>query len=42
LPNTKKQIFEVRVVAEYPIGRDFPIRRSHTFQIATSKIPFKE
>jgi len=27
------QPWQVRVVAEYPLGRDFPIRRSHTFPI---------
>jgi hypothetical protein len=27
---------QIRVVAEYPIGRDFPVRRSHTFQLAST------
>jgi type II secretory pathway component PulK len=26
--------WQLRVVAEYPLGRDFPIRRSHTFPIS--------
>jgi hypothetical protein len=33
---------QVRVVAEYPLGRDFPIRRSHTFQIASSPTQSQE
>jgi hypothetical protein len=27
--------WQIQVVAEYPLGRDFPIRRSHTFPIAS-------
>jgi hypothetical protein len=33
---------QIRVVAEYPLGRDFPIRRSHTFQIVTSQTQSQE
>lgn len=29
--------WEVKVVAEYPLGRDFPVRRSHTFHIASTQ-----
>jgi type II secretory pathway component PulK len=27
---------QVRVTAEYPLGRDFPIHRSHTFQLLSA------
>lgn len=28
--------WQVHVIAEYPLGRDFPTRRSHTFQKASA------
>jgi len=31
--NANNQNWQVHVVAEYPLDRDLPIRRSHTFQI---------
>jgi Tfp pilus assembly protein PilV len=34
-PAADRENWQVRVVAEYPLGRDFPIRRSHTFPIAS-------
>ena len=27
--------WDIAVIAEYPLGRDFPIRRSHTFRITS-------
>jgi hypothetical protein len=29
------QNLQVRIVAEYPTDRDFPVRRSHSFQLTT-------
>jgi len=40
--NADNQSRQVRVVAEYPIGRGLPIRRSHTFPIASSKTQKEE
>lgn len=34
--NPSNQTFDIRVVAEYPLDRDFPIRRTQTFHIAAS------
>ena len=34
--------WQVRVVAEYPLDRDFPIRRSHTFQFNSASNPLQE
>jgi hypothetical protein len=33
---------QLHVVAEYPIGRDLPIRRSHTFQISSAQTQIQE
>jgi hypothetical protein len=33
---------QVRVVAEYPTDRDFPVRRSHTFQLTTQSTRLQE
>ncbi len=33
---------QIRVVAEYPIDRNFPVRRSHTFQISSATNPLQE
>jgi hypothetical protein len=32
----------IRIVAEYPIGRNFPIRRTRTFEIAAATAPLQE
>jgi hypothetical protein len=34
-PASGANTWQIHVVAEYPFGRDFPVRRSHTFQWAT-------
>ena len=34
--------WQVRIIAEYPLGRDFPIQRSQTFKISTSTIQAQE
>ncbi len=34
--------WQVRVIAEYPLGRDFPIQRSQTFRIASVTTPSQE
>jgi hypothetical protein len=33
-PLTEGRGWDVKVVAEYPLGRDFPVRRTHTFHVA--------
>lgn len=33
---------ELRVTAEYPVGRDLSIRRSHTFYLSTAKAQSQE
>ncbi len=33
--NADSEAWQIHVVAEYPLGRDYPIRRSHTFQLAS-------
>lgn len=35
-PLTAGRGWDIRIVAEYPLGRDFPIRRTHTFHIAST------
>jgi len=35
-------IWQVRIIAEYPLGRDFPIRRSQTFPITSTTIQTEE
>jgi hypothetical protein len=34
--------WQAHVVAEYPLGRDFPVRRSRTFQISPLKTQSQE
>lgn len=34
--------WQVHIIAEYPLGRDFPIRRSQTFQIPSVRTPSQE
>jgi hypothetical protein len=40
--STDQQFRRVRVVAEYPLGGDFPIRRSRTFHVANSMFQSQE
>jgi type II secretory pathway component PulK len=35
-------LWQVQIVAEYPLGRDFPIQRSQTFQIRSSTVQAQE
>jgi hypothetical protein len=37
-----ERFWQLRVVAEYPLGRDFPIMRSQTFQFSSSTIRSQE
>jgi hypothetical protein len=41
-PRVENGARQVRVIAEYPLGRNFPIRRSHTYRIATSNTQSQE
>lgn len=34
--------WQIHVLAEYPLGRDFPIQRSQTFTIAANALPLEE
>jgi hypothetical protein len=36
------QSWQVHVIAEYPLGRNFPIKRSRTFEITNSKTQSQE
>ena len=40
--NEASEAWQLRVIAEYPLGRDFPIRRSHTFSILSPTIQAQE
>jgi type II secretory pathway component PulK len=41
-PNAGNQGWLVHVLAEYPVGREFTIRRTQVFQISTATTPAQE
>jgi len=42
MPAGKENAWSLHVVAEYPLGRGLPIRRSHTFPISVPPIATQE